>query len=73
LSNSDTLGIWTVYARPRDYPAQFVARLFYLDQPSDQVLLADTLAEIREQLAAWGLMCLPRQPGDEPHIVEVWL
>lgn len=68
--------MWTVYQRPRDYPAQFVARLWKIGpgtfQSTDEILLAETLAEIRAMLPP-GLMCLQRLTDDDPCIVEVWL
>lgn len=68
------LGMWTVYERPSDYPEGYVARLFKLDQPQDRAMYAPTLTEIREKIDAAhpGLFCMPRQPGDESQIVEVW-
>lgn len=67
--------MWTVYERPSDFPERYVARLFVLDKPTDRVMFAATLAEIREKIEAAhpGLICLPRQASDEPQIVEVWL
>lgn len=65
--------IWTVYENPTDFPGKFVARLWDLDQPTDQIKVADTLREIRAELMPLGLHRLERQPEDDPHILETWL
>jgi hypothetical protein len=69
------LCMWTVYEHPADSPNRYVARLFVLDEPSEAVLVAATLEDLRRfiERVSPGLICIPRQPGDEPHIVEVWL
>jgi hypothetical protein len=67
-----SLTLWTVYVSPRDYPGKFVARAFELDRPTDRVLVADSLADIRELLPP-GLTRLARATGDDPVIVETWL
>ena len=70
--------IWTVYARPKDYPDLFVARRFDIVHgelqacPSDDVVTASSLQELREMLPM-GLTRLPRHADDEPQIVEVWI
>lgn len=69
---SDELIIWTIYDHPKDYPDCFVARAFNLDQPTDRVLTAPTLRDIRA-LLPFGLYCLPRCPEDAAVIVETWL
>lgn len=70
------LCIWTVYDRPRDYPTSFVARLSVVHGPEPvmtrKVVTGPTLEAVRGQLPA-GLTCLPRNPQDDPVIVECWL
>lgn len=66
------LPIWTVYDSPRDLPGQFVARLFILDRATAKVIKAPTLEALRKLLPP-GLTCLPRNPQDDPVIVETWL
>lgn len=68
-----TFSLWTVYDHPRDYPNQFVARRFDVDQPTSDVFVADDLETLREILAAEGLTRLARDPDDDAKIVEVWL
>ena len=73
---NDRLNIWTVYDHPRDQPDVFVARRFEIGHehagPTGDVLTAPTLEELREKLPA-GLVCITRQDGDDPAIVESWL
>lgn len=69
------LSIWTVYERPLDHPQKFVARRwasFLEPAPTADVILADDLGELRKMLPA-GLVRMPRQPGDDPVIVETWI
>jgi hypothetical protein len=72
---NENLCIWAVYAHPDDFPTQYVARMFVLDVPTEQVIFASTLDGIRSKLLALhpGLTCLARQPGDPPVVVETWL
>jgi hypothetical protein len=71
------LAIWTVYERPKDYPIGWIARMFEITragpQPTGHVIKCADLDPIREKLAHAGLVCLDRQDGDEPQIVESWL
>lgn len=72
---SNVLSMWTVYDHPSDHPAHWVARRWEVAKeakPTQDLLLADTLEALRAQLPP-GLYRLPRQPGDEPAIAEVWL
>jgi len=64
--------MWTVFENPTDYPGHFVARRFNGDWPSQTVVTAKSLAEIRALLPP-DLYRIPRQEADDPCIVEVWL
>lgn len=66
------LPIWVVYDHPRDYPEDFVARLFIWDKATTKTLKASTLGELRTLLPG-GLTRLERNPQDNPVIVETWL
>lgn len=76
---SAILDLWTIYERPKDYPEGYVARRFEVGvgvhSPTNQIITADSLDEIRELLldAHPGLYRIPRSPEDEPQIVEVWV
>lgn len=73
---SDALEMWTIYERPADYPGHFVARKSFVNEhgafATSDALFAQTLESLRAKLPP-HLFCIPRQPGDEPSIVEVWL
>jgi hypothetical protein len=70
------LTVWAVYDHPIDMPEHFVARRYEaIDDEShatDDVLVADTLQALREQLPP-GLTRVPKHPGDDLRIVELWL
>jgi hypothetical protein len=70
------MSMWVVYAQPRDYPMQYVLRLWELRDEkmiaTNQMGLADSLEEVREMLPP-GLFRLSRFDNDDPCIVEVWL
>lgn len=71
------LDIWTVYDHPADFPDGFVARLWAIGPGGEplatrHIVLGATLEAVRALLPR-GLDCLPRQPGDDPCIVECWL
>jgi len=78
MTNNDLLVMWTVYRHPADYPGKIVARKFEIQRrgatiATDDVLIEDTLEQVRRKLAQRGLTPLTRSPGDEPQIVETWL
>jgi hypothetical protein len=61
---------WIVTRDEATWPGAFLARLV-TDAATPYVLLADTLAGLRDQLPP-GLTRTDRQPADLPEIVEVW-
>lgn len=69
---SDPLPLWVIYDRPTDMPNAFVARKWLNDVPTHEVLQAGTLDGLRSLLPR-GLHLLPRDPADDPKIVEVWI
>lgn len=75
----DRLTMFTIYERPRDYPAGYVIRVgfvsgdgYYL-QPEPYAVDLPTLATARAALPDLGLYRVPRDASDDPVIVEVWL
>lgn len=66
------LYLWVIYDHPRDYPCQWVARKWNYDKPTDEVLGADTLEQLREMLPP-GLFGLRSSVDDDPCIREIWL
>jgi hypothetical protein len=65
--------LWTIYKHPLDYPQSYVARLFEGERPTGSIVVAPTLALLRDQMIAMWLTRIPRQPADDPVIVEVWV
>lgn len=63
---------WTIYKHPLDYPDKFVARKFILDKPTEEILIGDTLEEVRSLLPK-GFTRIERNPSDVLSIVETWL
>jgi hypothetical protein len=66
------LDIWIIYDNPSDYPGQFAARRFRMNEPTADVLTAASLDAVRALLPP-GLVRLERTEHDQPHIVEVWV
>ena len=71
--------MYVIYDRPRDVAgAFFVAREWFIVKerlepvPGEISAFGDTLDEVRQALPA-GLVCLKRDPQDDPVIVEVWV
>lgn len=67
--------IWTIYASPRDYPGEYVARVWYGETPEPgEPLRAPDLVQIRELVVEAGAsMPIMRGLTDDPCIVETWL
>lgn len=76
MSDETELSLWTIYRQPRDYPHGYVLRRHVASakgsRPTEDAFYAYTLAEIR-LLVPPGLVCIGREDGDEPQIVETWL
>lgn len=73
----EPLGMWLIYERPKDYPAAYVARQFFVGEgvvlTTDSIMSAPDLATLQRALARDGLSPLPRSAGQDPKIVETWL
>jgi len=73
------LSLWTVYERPADYPAGWVARRFEIRPGTpDPVLTRDSMVGhdldvIRGYMEMRGLTCVPRNDDDQIDIVESWI
>ena len=74
----DVLQMWTVYERPRDFPNEFVVREWHvvagkvISRQAAGALTAPTLEQARK-LVPQDCVCMPRQEGDDPVIVETWI
>jgi hypothetical protein len=74
---SQPLRIFTVYHNPLDYPGKYVVRgcnsaAGIIVNDPEPTCVVGTLAEARASIP-YGMHCMPRLPGDEPPIVEVWI
>lgn len=70
------LTIWTITTNTKDYGDRFVARAHYVGPgtvyAAADCYVADTLAGVRAMLPP-GIVCVGRELGDDPVIVESWL
>jgi hypothetical protein len=64
---------WVIYDHPADYPEHFVARVFVLDQPQRKIMLTGDLEHFRKMFRERGYTLFPRDPSDDPAIVESWM
>jgi hypothetical protein len=69
--------MWIIYDHPKDCPDKWVARMWKFDRthyvPTSDVLTAAKLDTLRSQMMQHGLVCIARDPADDPTIVEAWL
>jgi hypothetical protein len=74
--SDQSLLVWTIYESPKDFPGKFVVRPHETARGSSRPLathfLADTLDGAR-QFIPMGLVCMHRDPSDDPVIVESWI
>lgn len=70
----ESLPMWVIYDRPRDYPDHVVVRKWLVREQAEPTpcTLHDSIEAARAALPP-GLVCLPRDPHDDPFIVETWL
>jgi hypothetical protein len=66
------LNMWVIYDHPKDFPEGHVARRFELDQVTGDIIIGQ-LDALRKNFIRCGLVCLTRDPSDDPVIVETWL
>lgn len=70
------LPMWTITENPTDFPGKFVARKWLIEAGAmavtDEHHVADTLFAVRDLLPP-HLVRLPRDPNDDPVIVESWI
>jgi hypothetical protein len=74
---TETLHLWTIYQHPRDFPDEFVARLYLVPGgpnfgATSTILRGATLEAVRAQLPP-DLYNMGRQPEDDACIVETWI
>ena len=70
------LSMWAITKNPTDFPGQFVARRWVIGAGVMAVtvdhLVSDTLEGVRALLPPY-LVRLPRDPNDDPAILESWV
>ena len=74
------LYVFTVYDHPTDFPDHFVVRRFKISSEPPYEPIPDcifmqekSLMVIRDYLSYIGLYKIPRDPNDDPKIVESWI
>lgn len=65
--------LWTIYDHPKDHPDFFVARRYLGETPSTVTLAHTEIEQLRELFRLQGMICMPRDPSDDPVIVETWI
>lgn len=79
MSERRALPMATIYDHPSDYPDHFVVRIIEVgptgpgNMRSVGVHLADTLEGARRMVPSQFDYRLPRDPSDDPVIVETWI
>lgn len=71
----DRFPMWVVYEKPKDFPNECIARLWYTIpgvELTDTVIKGE-LDDIRKHIEDRGFTCIGRRPDDDPVIKEVWL
>ena len=76
MADPDLLPHWVITENPSDFPGQFVARKWLIGSgttaATTEIFTGKTLDEVRDLLPA-HLVKLPRDPNDDPVIVESWI
>lgn len=70
------LPTFVIYDHPTDWPDFFVARLWISTpepQATELTIMDRKVERIRATLETLGLTRLPRQPEDDPKILETWI
>lgn len=63
-----------VYDHPKDYPDNYVARVFDVGNPTNAVIVKDDVDEIQQDIREnTDMIFFPRDAKDAPHIVGVWM
>jgi hypothetical protein len=68
--------IWVLYDHPQDYPDSYVARKFWVDVPTAEIVISDSLQDLRhivKSVEQRELTLIERSDCDAPCIVECWL
>ena len=80
IVNNSAACMWVIYDHPVEYPEYYVARQWVLGQgpdagkygPTDALILDKDLTSLRQKVSSGGRIMIPRDPSDDPVILEVW-
>lgn len=74
------LAQWVIYDHPSDYPEHVVVREWHIFAGDDvracaSVYRCDSLSQARQYINAidFNLVRIPRDPTDDPVILETWI
>jgi hypothetical protein len=71
------MSIWTVYDHPTDFPNNYVAREWIIEngkeRPGTNIIIAPDIERLREVLRRGLFHPIPRSENDDPVIVESWI
>jgi hypothetical protein len=72
------MSVWTVYDHPVDRPDCYVARRFLIVGKSEPIATPDALrshylSALRTEMLRRRLARIPRDPHDDPVIIESWI
>jgi hypothetical protein len=80
VTRPDVLRLWTVYDHPKDFPHNYVARMFTVGprgamMVTEELVISPSLEGLRTVLVRDKGMsaCLSRDAGDDPRILETWI
>lgn len=66
--------IIVIYRHPEDYPDKYVARIFDITQPTDAVVIKDSLQELQKDISRnMSKTFIPRDEKDDSCIVGSWI
>lgn len=68
----EQLSTWVIYDHPNDYPHHFVVRQWLDGTPSPVAAFFPDVESARD-MVSMGRTCIPRDPDDDPAIVECWI
>lgn len=78
LKRVDTRGLLlpmaVIYEKPKDFPENYVVRIWDTTKPTNIVYVSDDLEKCRKEINELGLMLrMGAENADDPCIVEVWI
>ena len=73
----DEVKLWVITHKTSDYGERYVLRMHLLTRSGhvidkNPVAIESTLEDIRKWVLP-GMTCVPRDPADDPVIVETWV